>query len=318
MKKRPPSPLYPLVAACALLAACGGGTAATTSAPEPAAAPAPAPAAAPGAAPASAEPGAQRSSAAWRGTLKASYGGVDVDVVIDKPDGVAFDALVVYHGTVMRDDLVLAAARDTLDGFRALLDDASTVMMVSVAYPEENLLMGDNLRQAEAALLWVKHVAAGQLGVRIRHVFLGGHSQGGYLVTRLNALHPTRGVVANAPGPLDLVFRCGLEEAGRQAAGEHCTRLRAAYGSTAANPAAYASRSLRSFTSGYTSDILFVQGLEDTPIQMHGWAEFARQVAACGDCRAVEVLEVPGAGHASLFNVTLARDRFRAFLRERR
>ena len=284
--------LASMLAALALtLTACGGDVAASTPPPP---------------------------SAAWRGSMKVMHQGVGVDVVIDKPQGDAFDVLVVYHGTVMRDDLVLAAARDTLDGFRALLDDASTVMMVSVAYPEENLLMGDNLRQAEAALLWVKHVAGRQLGVRIRHVFLGGHSQGGYLVTRLNALHPTRGVIANAPGPLDLVFRCGLEEAGRQAPGEHCTRLRDAYGSTAANPAAYASRSLRRFTSGYTSDILFVQGLEDTPIQMHGWAAFAPEVAACGDCRAVELLEVPGAGHSALFNVTVARDRFRAFLRERR
>lgn len=315
MKTRRSSPLHPLVAACALLvAACGGGTAATTSSSEPAAASAPVPATAP----APAEPDAQLSPAAWRGTLKVSYGGVDVDVVIDKPQGVAFDAFVVYHGSVARDDLILGAAHDTLDGFRALLDDASTMMMVSVVYPEENLLMGDNLPQAEAALLWVKHVAARQLGVRIRHVFLGGHSQGGYLVTRLNALHPTRGVIANAPGPLDLVYRCGQEEQGRLAASRHCTRLRAAYGSTSANPAAYASRSLRSFTSGYTSDILFVQGLEDSPIQMHGWPAFIAEVAACGDCRAVDVLEVPGAGHASLFNVTVARDRFRAFLQPRR
>ena len=288
------------VAGGLLIAGCGGGASA-----EP---------------PVTAPPGvpANPSSAAWRGTLTVSYGGVAVDAVIDKPQGTEFDALVVYHGSVGRDSLILTAANDTLGYFRSLLDDPSTLLMVSVAYPEENLLMGDNLRQAEAALLWVKNVAAQQLGVKIRHVFLGGHSQGGYLVTRLNTLHPTRGVIANAPGPLDLVYRCGLEEQGTVVPSAQCNRLRETYGTTSANPGPYAARSLRSFTSGHTSDILFVQGLGDSPIQLHSWPAFMRDMAACSDCKTTAFFEVPGGGHPALFESALARDAFRSFLQQRR
>jgi len=257
--------LLPLFAASILLiAACGGGDSAATPAPTPAPSP----------------------SAAWRGPLKVSNQGVSVDVVVDKPAGNAFDVLVVYHGTVMRDALVMQAANDTLDAFRGLLDDPS-IMVVSVAYPEENLMIGDNLVQAEAALLWVKNQAASQLGVQIRHIFL--------------------------------VLRCRLEEDGTIAAGEHCARLRNAYGSTTANPSAYMARSLRSFTTGYQSDILFVQGLEDSRlIQMESWPGFRQQVEACTNCKGVQFLELAGLGHTALFNSTQARDAFRAFLNARR
>jgi len=288
-----------LLAACTLLlTACGGGSESV---------------------PASSQaPASTTLSAAWRAPLKVSYQGVSVDVVIDKPAGTEFDVLIVYHGTVMQDALVMQAAQDTLDNFRALIDDP-TVMVVSVAYPEENLLIGDNLAYAEAALLWVRHQAGSQLGLQIRHVFLGGHSQGGYLVTRLNTLHPTRGVIANAPGPIDLVHRCRLEEEGTIASGEHCSRLRQAYGSTAANPAAYTARSLGNFTTGYQSDILFVQGLEDSRLtQMAVWPGFRQQVQACTNCGGIQFLELPGLGHPALFNSAQAREAFRAFMNARR
>jgi hypothetical protein len=284
--------LASMLAALALtLTACGGDVAASTPPPP---------------------------SAAWRGSMKVMHQGVGVDVVIDKPQGDAFDVLVVYHGTVMRDDRVMKAAQETLDRFRRLIDDPS-MMVVSVAYPGENLLLGDNLAHAEAALLWVRDRAASELGVRVRHVFLGGHSQGGYLVTRLNTLHPTRGVIANAPGPIDLVYRCGLEADGRIAAGEHCRRLRDAFGSPHAHPEAYLARSLRSFATGYLSDVLFVQGLADRGVvHMASWPGFRQQVRACTNCRGVEVLELPGFGHSALFDSDRARDAVRAFLDARR
>lgn len=291
--------LLPLLAAAAsAMAGCGGGTGDSHTDPVPGST-------------------TVLSAAAWRGTLQVEHGGVSVDVVVDRPQGTEFDVLLVHHGTVMQDSLIMQAANDTLDSFRPLVDDRS-ILVASVAYPEENLLLGDNLPYAEAALLCVRGQAAEQLGIRIRHMFLGGHSQGVYPVTRLNTLHPTRGVISNAPGPLDLVFRCQLEERGALATGEHCTRLRNAYGTTAANPSAYWARSLRNFTTGHRSDILFVQGLEDSPIQMHAWPAFAREVAACGDCRGVEFLEIPGLGHASMFVSPHARDVLGAFLQARR
>ena len=110
-----------------------------------------------------------------------------------------------------------------------------------------------------------------------------------------------------------------LEEEGTIAAGEHCARLRNAYGSTTANPSAYLARSLRSFTTGYQSDILFVQGLEDSPLlQMAMWPSFKQQILGCTNCRGIEILEMPGLGHTALFNSTQARDTFRAFLNARR
>lgn len=44
------------------------------------------------------------------------------------------------------------------------------MLLVSVAYPEENLLFGDNIHHAEAALLWMKNYAEATLGIKFnRH-----------------------------------------------------------------------------------------------------------------------------------------------------
>ena len=239
-----------------------------------------------------------------------------VGVVIDKPKGTSFDVLMVFHGTVSYDSLILDAAQNTLNGFKQILDKKD-MMIVSVAYPEENLLMGDNVKHAEVALLWVKNKAATELGIKIKKVFLAGHSQGAYVVTRLNTMHETNGVIANAPGPLNLVFRCKLEEDGNIANGAVCNLMKNKYGTTTVNPDAYQSRSLLKFTSGYKSDILFVQGLDDTPIQMTSWPLFKQKVTDCIDCKKVQVYEVSGFGHQSLFENPNARLEFNRFISER-
>jgi pimeloyl-ACP methyl ester carboxylesterase len=241
---------------------------------------------------------------------------VRVEAIIERPANDAADALLLYHGTVIRDRLVLQAAEDTLEGFRALLD-RDDLLLVSVAYPEEGLLIGDNVAHAEAALLWVRRHAAEALGVTVGRVFLAGHSQGGYLVTRLNTLHAVDGVIANAPGPLDLVFRCRLEEDGRLAPGVPCGDLAAAHGSTRQDEAAYAARSLLAFTRGHRSDILFVQGLDDSPLQLRSWPLFRERMEACTDCRARTFLEAPGHGHQALFDSAEARRAFNGVLRAR-
>lgn len=249
-------------------------------------------------------------------TQTVSWDSTNVDVIIEKPAGNDMDVLLVFHGTVAYDSLIHKAARNTLDSVKNILK-RKDMMLVSVAYPEENLLMGDNLRHAEAALLWVKNKAGADLGMRVRKVFLLGHSQGGYLVTRLNTLHRTDGVVANAPGPLNLVFRCGLEEDGKIKQGITCTQLRNKYGTTTANPAAYQQRSLLLYASGYMSDILFVQGLNDSPIQMNSWPAFKAKVSGCTDCAQRIFHEVPGAGHGSLFQDSGARAVFNEFIEKR-
>jgi len=256
-------------------------------------------------------------SPAYTVTRSITYNGVSVDVVIDKPVGDSFDVLLVYHGTVNVDSAILQAANNTLQVFKNLLA-AKDMMIISVAYPEENLLFGDNIVHCEAALLWTKHLAASELGITIKKIFLGGHSQGGYLVTRLNTLHPTAGVVANAPGPLNLLFRCQLEENGQVPGSPQCSLLQQNYGSTNQSPQAYTDRSLLSFTQGFQGDILVVQGMNDSPIQMHSWPQFKSDIQNCTTCQNVEILELPGLGHNALFNSSQARIVFNEFIGSRR
>jgi hypothetical protein len=217
---------------------------------------------------------------------------------------------------VGEDSKIVEAANTTLDGFKRILA-RKDMMLVSVAYPEENLLFGDNLAFAEAALLWIRQDAEKDLGIKVGKVFLAGHSQGGYLVTRLNTLHETNGVIANGPGPLNLIFRCELEESGKLASGKVCTLLRNTYGTTTANPNAYRLRSLLNFSSGFKSDILFVQGLDDSPIQMYSWPVFKDNVLTCSNCRERKILEIPGFGHQALFESAEAKDSFNAFIGRR-
>lgn len=260
------------------------------------------------------EPDAGSPPGPGRSTRTVEANGVSVDVILDIPANDVVDVLLVYHGTVVDDDRILQAAQDTLDAFRAILE-RDDMLVVSVAYPEEGLLMGDNVAHAEAALLWVRQQAAEALGITVGKVFLAGHSQGGYLVTRLNTLHAVDGVLSNAPGPLDLGFRCQLEEDGRIPESVTCTQLAATYGSTTQNPDAYAARSLLTFTSGHRSDIVFFQGLNDSPIQMRSWPLFKEQMEACTDCQDRRFVELPGFEHGALFASAEAQRVFNEMLR---
>jgi hypothetical protein len=188
------------------------------------------------------------------------------------------------------------------------------MMIVSVAYPQEHVLLGDNIVQGEAALLWLQNKASEELGITVKKVFLGGHSQGGYMVTRLNTMHQTNGVIANAPGPLNLVYRCQLEENGQVQSGAVCTKLKNVYGTTTSNPNAYFQRSLLNFTNGFKSDILFVQGLNDAPIQMYSWPTFKQDVLSCTNCQNRQFVEIVGGEHGSLFESLTAKTEFNNFI----
>jgi acetyl esterase/lipase len=248
--------------------------------------------------------------------MRITHNGTAVDIVVDRPARKEADVLVAYHGTVADDRSLREARNRTADEFKALVAPRQ-MLVVSVSYPQQDVLFGDGIAQAEAALLWVKERAQRELGITVRRVFLAGHSQGGYLVTRLNTMHRTDGVIANAPGPLDLVFRCGLEETGRLETGRVCTKLREAYGTTSADPEAYLQRSLVRFTDGFKADILFVQGLADSPVQLRTWPTFVQAVKACSRCEDVQVLELPGLGHESIFNSAAARTEVGSFLDRR-
>lgn len=262
--------------------------------------------------------GLKTPSAALKTTKTINYNGVEVDVIIDKPEGDSLDVLMVFHGTVWYDSLIMQAANNALNVFNNLLDTGHNMMLVSVAYPEQDLLFGDNIAHCEAALLWLKEQADIDLSMNVRKIFLAGHSQGGYQAARLNTMHQTDGVIANGPGPLNLVFRCGLEEGGQVPPGYVCELLNQEYGPPSTNPTPYFQRSLQNFTTGHKADILFVQGMQDSPIQMHLWPDFKSALENCDDCAGVEFLELPNAGHGALFQNPLANIRFNVFFAERR
>ena len=251
-------------------------------------------------------------TSAYRITKSISYNSVGVDVIIDKPEGNEFDVLITYHGTVQSDSNILPAAENTLNQFKNILY-RQDMMIISVAHPQLNILFGDNILQAEAALLWVKNKANQELGITVKKIFLAGHSQGGYLVTRLNTMHQTNGVIANAPGPLNLVYRCQLEENGQAPASYPCYNLRNVYGTTVANSNAYHQRSLLNFTNGFKSDILFVQGIDDTAIQLYSWPAFKQDVNNCSNCQNRQFVEVPG-GHTAIFQSQTAKTEFNNFI----
>ncbi|WP_395617322.1 hypothetical protein [Aquirufa sp.] len=248
-------------------------------------------------------------------TKNITYNNIKVDVIIDKPAITNLDVLIVFHGTVQNDSEILTAANTALNNFKSILDKKN-MMIVSVAHPQENILFGDNILQAEAALLWVKNRANQELGITVGKVFLAGHSQGGYLVTRLNRLHQTNGVIANAPGPLNLVYRCELEENGQVQSSSTCLKLKNVYGLTTANSSSYFERSLLNFTDGFKSDILFIQGQDDSPIQMYSWPSFKQKVLSCTNCQKSQFVDIPG-GHTALFTNTSAKTEFNNFINNR-
>ena len=255
----------------------------------------------------------QSNPTAYRISKSVTYNNINVDVVIDKPALHEVDVLLVFHGTVINDSSIMTAANNTLDKFKSILD-RKDMMIVSVAYPQENVLFGDNIVQCEAAFLWLKNKASQELGINVKKVFLGGHSQGGYMVTRLNTMHQTNGVIANAPGPLNLVYRCQLEENGQVQSGAVCTKLKNVYGTTSNNANAYFQRSLLNFTNGFKSDILFVQGLNDAPIQMYSWPTFKQDVMSCSSCKNRQFVEIAGGVHGALFDSPMAKTEFNNFI----
>ena len=250
---------------------------------------------------------------AYRLTRTITYNNINVNVVIDKPALNEIDALLVFHGTVLYNSNLITAANTTLDKFKGILD-RNDMMIVSVAYPQENVLFGESIIECEAALLWLKNNASQELGITINKIFLAGHSQGGYMVTRLNTIHQSNGVIANAPGPLNLVYRCQLEENDQIQPSSFCTSLRNVYGTTSNNPNAYFQRSLLNFTNEFKSDILFVQGLDDSPIQMYSWPTFKQAVINCSSCQNRQFVEISGGGHVSLFESLTAKTEFNSFL----
>ena len=253
-------------------------------------------------------------------TMVIDYNGVKVNVIIDRPQSYVVDVVLAFHGTTMDDSKIFQAAETMLKNTKKIIRK-DNVMIISVVYPEEGLLMGDNIKECEVALLWTKYNASKELGVKIKRIYLIGHSQGGYLVTRLNTMYKTDGVIANGAGPIDLAFRCKLDESKKiqyyneqKNQGDVCVLLKKEYGSVFDNPSAYTKRSMISFSSGYKSKILFVQGMKDKKIQMVLWQKFKKKVSHCTDCAEYKFLEIENSGHGAAFENSKAIEEINNFL----
>lgn len=241
------------------------------------------------------------------------YGGIKVDVLIDWPEEETKDVLLAFHGTTMNDSEIIPAARIMKEKTRGIIE-RKDLMIISVAYPQENLLIGDNIKEAEAVLLWVKDNAEEELGIEFEKIYMFGHSQGGYLATRLNTMHKTAGVIANAPGPINLLFRCSVAERNNSKREEiACSSIREKYGSVFDNPEAYLDRSLISFVSKHKSKILFIQGLEDIKIQIKLWQELKNGISQCQNCAEFIFLEIEGTEHNAAFEDDRAKEAINIF-----
>ena len=75
---------------------------------------------------------------------------------------------------------------------------------------------------------------------------------------------PVGGVISNAPGPIDLLTRCSGDQNFAPPIGNgSCNNIRVGFGTTASNPDAYNSRSLKNFLSGTLFPSLFTQATDD-------------------------------------------------------
>lgn len=83
---------------------------------------------------------------------------------------------------------------------------------------------------------------------------------------------------------------------------------------TSANSNAYRERSLLSFTDGFKSDILFVQGLLDAQIQLTSWPSFKQQVTQCTTCKDRQFFDVANYEHTALFDSPEAKVVYNNFL----
>lgn len=126
-------------------------------------------------------------------------------------------------------------------------------------------------------------------------------------------MHQTNSVIANAPGPLNLIYRCQLVENEQAPASYTCNNLRNVFGTTLANANDYHQRSLLNYTTFFKSDILFIQGLEDMAFQMYSWLTFKKEELNCTNCQNRQFVEIPG-GHTAIFQSQTAKTEFNQFI----
>ena len=236
-------------------------------------------------------PSAQAYSGTTTPLIQVEYNGYPVRGYLYYPTSQGspsnLDVVVLYHGTITDPGISPANAAETFLKLALNRVNLKDKIIFSVAYPQDaipiyvsnpalasqqfpglnfsSMLIGDNIVYAEAALLWVKntlptYLTENNIPKTIGKTYTFGHSQGAYLVHRLNTLHAVDGVISNAPGPIDLLSRCSGSQ---NTVNISCNNINVGLGTTGANPSAYNSRSLKNFLSGTLSPTLFTQALDD-------------------------------------------------------
>ena len=197
----------------------------------------------------------------------------------------SIDVVVVFHGTLADAPATTTIADASLTALNQFLDqnnlNVRDKIIFSAAYPQDNIslarnlnisgtgastfLLGDNLPYARAAVGWVQNSLNGYLATQgvtktIGNVFLFGHSQGGKLVAKINTLDTgIAGVIANAPGPIQLDQTCAADPSNTS-----CTKIAAIHGASSGDGSSpYNTIGLESYTSTHNAPILFTQALDD-------------------------------------------------------
>lgn len=239
------------------------------------------------------------------GVFNIAYNDQLVDIVIKFPEKIdrenEINVILAFHGTTKDDSLKITAAENMINIMKDIINE-NNYIIASVAYSQHDSLLGDNMDEPTSALLWFKNEAEEFFDINIGKLFLVGHSMGGYVVTRLNTIYETDGVIANAPGPLDLSYRCKQEELiiKKKNRDSFCSRIKDVFGSVLENPQPYIDRSLISFANNYKSPIIFVQGNGDTNIQLDGMELLKESLDNCVDCEEYSFIYING-NHGALF-----------------
>jgi predicted esterase len=199
-----------------------------------------------------------------------TYKNLSSKVFINKPAGNSFDILILFHGTTNSNSKSVIAAKSFIKTGIDIVGE-NNFMIVSLAYKEENVLIGEEVEEGRILIEWVKNQMLQDLGVKSEKVFLLGHSKGGYMALKLNNLIKTNGVIASAPGPIDLKKRCELEEQvisdASNKKSKTCFLMRNKYGGVEKNADEYLNRSLLGNLNNQQSRILIIQGEEDKELQ---------------------------------------------------
>ena len=281
-------------------------------------------------------------------TVSANYNGYPVRGYLYYPTspslGSNLDVIILYHPSI--DTPGVTPYKSALN-FLNIVKNPTTLnitdkIIFSVAYPQdsieewdrnpalpqqqfpgldyEHLYLGDNYVYAEAALLWAKEnlnsfMSDNGISKTVDKVFTFGHSQGAYLVHRLNTNHQVDGAISNAPGPIDLLPKCGSSESNGDNSAP-CKKLKDAFGSTEESPSTYDSISLKNYISHVLSPALFTQAVDDDGFQVSNMKNIMEPgLNACTDCAPIEFKYYAYGGHPAFITNTQLQQDIRNFVR---